>query len=106
MRHHVGSHTDGDTAGAVHEQLRDAGRKYGWFLEGVVEVELEVDGVLVDVFQHIFGHAIETGFYIPHRCRAVTVLAAEVTLAVHEHVAHGPVLGHTVHGVENGGVTV
>src|SRR5882757_10892811 len=54
VRHYVGSHADGDTAGAIYKQLGDAGGEYGGLFERVVEIELEIDGFLLDVRQHHF----------------------------------------------------
>src|SRR6201991_274071 len=106
MRHHIGGHPNGDTAGTVHQQLGDAGGQNRWLLEGVVEIGLEVDRILLDIFQHILGLTMQTGLNIPHCRRAVTILVPEVTLAVDEQITHAPFLRHTDHGVEDGCVAV
>src|SRR6202012_5014578 len=53
-----------------------------------------------------FCLAMQPRFNIPHGCRAVAVLVAEIPLPVHEQVAHAPFLGHSDHGVEDGGISM
>ena len=90
VRSHVGGHTHGDARRPVHQQVGDAGRQHERFLQGVVEVGLEVHRVLADVYQHGFGNAAQAGFGITHGRRAVVVHRPEVALPVHQRVAHGP----------------
>ena len=97
MRRHVGGHTDGDTGRSVDQQLRDAGRHDRGFLERIVEVGHHVDRILVDVHHQVFGDLAQAGLGVTHRGGRVAVHAAEVTLAVHQHIAQRPRLGHTHH---------
>ncbi len=46
----VGGHTDGDTRGAVDEEVGESARKHQRLFPGVVVVGYEVDRVLVDIF--------------------------------------------------------
>ena len=106
MGGHVGGHTDGDAGGAVDEQVGDFGGQHGGLGDGVVEVEHHIDGVLLDVGDHLFGGAAQAGFGVTHGGGAVAVHGTEVTLSVHEGVAEGPRLGHAHEGVIDGRVAV
>ena len=60
VRRNVGCHTDRDTDRAVDQQVRDAARQDGRLLGAAVVVVLKVDGVFVDVTNHLereLGHA-------------------------------------------------
>ena len=86
VRCHVGGHTDGDTVGAVDQQCGDLCRQHGRLLQRVVEVVLEVDGVLVEVVEHLLGDLLQTGFGVTHGSRAVAVDATKVTLSVNQRI--------------------
>ena len=106
VRRDVGGHADGDAGGAVDEQVREAGRQHGRLLGLAVVVGHEVDGVLVDVAHHLHGQRGHTAFGVTHGGGRVVAGGAEVALAVDEHVAHRPGLGHTHQSVVDGGVAV
>ena len=99
VRCHVGGHTDSDAVGAVHQQGWDLGGQHGRFLQGVVEVVLEIDSILLQVVQHLLAYSLEAGFGVTHGCGAVAVHGTEVALAIHQRIAQRPGLGHTHHGV-------
>jgi hypothetical protein len=84
---------------AVDQEVRQLRRQHRRLLLGAVVVVLEVDGVLVDVVEHLDGHRGQAGLRVAHRRRAVAVDAAEVALAVDERVAHREVLGEPDEGV-------
>src|SRR5699024_1865299 len=102
----VGRHADGDAAGTVHQQVRDAGGQDGRLGGLAVVVRLEDDGVLADVADHLHRQRCEAALGITHCCSTVVTAGAEVTLPVDERVAHGPGLGHAHEGVVDRGVTV
>ena len=95
MGRHVGSHTYGNTACAVHQEVREAARQYDRLTQRIVEVELHVYGILVNITQHFLSQLRETRLGITHSGCAVTVHRTEVTLAVHQAITHVPRLGHT-----------
>ena len=70
-----------------------AGRTSGSCVRLVV-VGAEVDGVGVDVAQHLGREAGEAGLGVPHRGGGVVVDRAEVALAVDQRVAQREVLRH------------
>ena len=47
----VGGHTDGDTAGSVHQQIRETGRKHDRLLLRLIKVGNKVHGIFIDIRQ-------------------------------------------------------
>ena len=95
----VGRHADGDAPGAVEEQERDLRRQDGRLLHGFVVVGHEIDGVLLQISEELFGDPGHPDLRVPHGGRRIPVDGAEVPLAVDEQVAHRELLGHPDHGV-------
>ena len=93
-------------AAAVDEEVRELGRQDRRLLLGAVVVVLEVDGLLVDVVEHLGGDRGQARLRVAHRRGAVAVDRAEVALAVDERVAHREVLGEPDQGVVQGDVAV
>ena len=92
VRRDVRRHADRDAGGAVDEQVREARRQDERLLARLVVVRHEVDGVRVDVAQHLRREARQARFGVAHCRRRVVVDRAEVALRVHQRVAHGEVL--------------
>ena len=93
VRRDVGRHADRDPRAAVDEQVRELGRQDRRLLLRAVVVVDEVDGVLVDVGEHLAGDRGQARLGVAHRGRRVAVDRAEVALAVDQRVAHREVLG-------------
>ena len=106
VRRDVGGHAHGDAGGAVDQEVRETRRQDGGFLVLAVVVVLEVDGVLVDVADHLHGQLRHLGFRVTRGGRAVVAGGAEVALAQRQRVAHGPVLDQAHQGVVDRGVAV
>ena len=102
----VGGHADGDAGAAVDDEVGDAGGEDGGLEGGLVVVGDEVDGVHVDVCEHLAGEAGEAGFGVSHCRRTIPVYRPEVSLAVDHKVAEAEGLGEANHGVVDGGVAV
>ena len=92
VRRDVRRHADGDPRRAVDEQVREARRQHDRLLLAAVVVGDEVDGVGVEVAQHLHRHAVQASLGISHGGRRVVVDRAEVALAVDELVAHRELL--------------
>ena len=92
VRRDVGSHADGDTAGAVHQKIGNARWQNDGLFAGLVEVGNEVDGLFFQIGENVFGNFRQPGFGIPHGRRWVAVNRAEVSLAVNQRIAHVEVL--------------
>ena len=103
---HVGGHTHGDAVRAVHQQVGYLGGKHRRLYSLVVVGRHHIDGLLVDVGQHLVRYLLQLRLRVTHGRRAVTVNRAEVTLTDNQSVAHRPRLCHTHQGSVNRGVTV
>ena len=97
MGRDVGRDADGNPFRAVHEKVREAGRKDGRLEEGVVEGEFHIDRILVDVAEHLPGDGGKTGLGVTVGRGRVAVDRAVVPLEVDERHPHGPRLGHVDH---------
>ena len=106
VRRDVGRHADGDAGAAVDQQLRDGGRQDDRLAQRGVVVVAEVDGLVADVAQQLFGDRRQAGFGVAHGGRAVAVERAEVAFAVHQRVAQRKRLRHAHHGFVGGDVAV
>ena len=102
----VRGHAYGDTRGAVDQQVWEAGRKDPGLLAAFVEVGIPVDGLLVDVPEHLRRHPGQAGLGVPVGGRRVAVHGAEVAVAVHQGIPHGEVLGQADERVVDGAVPV
>ena len=103
---HVGAHPDRDTGAAVHEEVGEACRKDGRFLQPVVEVALPEDRVLVYLVQQLGCHRGEARLGVAVRGCRIAVDGAEVALAVNERIAQRKLLHHAYQGIVHGGIAV
>ena len=106
VRRDARRHTDGNAVRAVQQQVWKARRQYRGFLFAVVEVRLEGDRILSDVFEHVTCNPVEPALRVSHSRGWVAIDAAEVALAVHQRVAQGEILSHPDHGLVNRRVAV
>ena len=94
VRRDVGRHADGDAAGAVDQEVREARRQHHRLALGIVVVLLEIDGVLVDVLEQRVRDLGEPHLGVAHRRRRIAVDRAEIALPVDQRQAHREVLRH------------
>ena len=73
VRGHVGSHTYRDTCGTVQKQERRLGRQNRRLLDRIIEVQLEIDGVLLHITEDIVRQFFEFRLGISHCGNRVTV---------------------------------
>ena len=106
MGRDVGRKADGDAGRAVDEQVGEAPGEGLRLFEGVVEVEGEADGVLLDVAQQLERERLEARLRVAHGGGGVAVHRAEVAVAVDEGHAHIEVLRHAHHRVVHGRIAV
>jgi len=66
-RHHVGRHPDRDAGPAVDQEVGEPARQDERLLRVAGVVRLEVDGLLVDVPQHLHGQRRELALGVPRR---------------------------------------
>ena len=106
VRRDVGRHADRDAGRAVDQQVREPRRQDRRLLRAAVVVVLEVDGVLVDVPDHLHGQRRHLALGVPRGGRRVVARGAEVALAGHQRVPQRPVLHQADQGVVDRRVTV
>ena len=106
VRRDVRGHAHGDAAGAVDQQVGVAAGHDRRLHERLVEVGHKVDGLLVQVGDHLLGDLGHARLGVAHGRGAVAVDGAEVALALHEHVARGEVLRQAHHRVVHSAVAV
>ena len=88
MGRDIGRHTDGDTDGAVNKKVRVPRGEDHRLLETVVVVRHKIDGLLVDVREHLGRHAAHTALGITVGCGRVAVNGTEVSVTVNEGRPH------------------
>jgi hypothetical protein len=106
VRRDLGGHADRDALGPVDEQVGEPARQDFGLRRAPVVVLPEIDGVLVDVPQHLHRQRGETAFGVPHGRRRVVARRAEVALAVDQRHPHRPRLRHPHQRVVDRRVTV
>ena len=106
MGGNVGSHTHGDTAGTVHQQVGEAGRQHAGLLTGLVKVGVPIHRVFFDVAEHFASHLGHAGLRVSVGGRGVAVHSTEVTVTVDELIAHGEALCQTDKSIVHAGVTM
>ena len=106
VRGHVGSHTNGNTAGTVHQEVGNKRGHHLGLVEGVVEVAVHVYGFLVQVLHHGLAHLRESCLGVTHGSGGVAVHRTEVSLSLYQGIAHIPVLRHTHQGAVHRTVAV
>ena len=102
MRRNVRGHPDGDTARAVHQEVRETRRQHGRLLHGLVKVRVEIHRILVDSVEQVHGQLLQAGFRITHGGRAVPVHGAEVALPFDQGITNIERLGQADHRVVHG----
>ena len=106
VRRDVGRHADGDAGRAVHQQIGQRAREDRGLGRGLLVVGREIDGLLVDVLEEIFGDLVEAALRVTIGGRGVTVDGAEVALRVDERVTQHPILAEAHERVVHGQVAV
>ena len=106
VRRDVGGHAHRDAGRAVDQQVGQPGRQHQRLALAAVVVRAEVDGLLVDVGQHLVRDLAQADLGVAHRRGVVAVDRTEIALAVDQHVAQREVLRHAHDGVVDRGVAV
>ena len=106
VRRDVGRHADGDAARAVDQEVREARRQDDRLLLLLVVVRLEIDRVLVEIFEQRQGGAIEPRLGVAGGRRRVAVDRAEIALPVDQRDPHREILRHPHERIVNGEIAV
>ena len=99
MGRDVRSHTDRNALAAVDQQVREAAGQDVGFLLGFIKVGIPVDGLLLDIRQHLAGHLGHTGLGVTVSSRGIAVNGTEVALAIDQRVAQAEILCQTDHSI-------
>ena len=106
VRRNLGGHPDGDTIGAVDQQVGNGSGQDFRLLKRAVEVVLEIDRFFAEILEHLLGQARHPRLGVSHGSSAITVDGPEVALSVHQQVAQGEILRHADHGIIDGRIPV
>ena len=102
----VGRHTNGNAGGAVYQKVGETAGQHPGLFPGLVEVGVPVDRIFVNIPEHLIGELRHSCLGVAVSSGGVAVHGAEVAVTVHQHIAHGKVLGKTDHGVVNRAVAM
>ena len=106
VRRDVGRHADRDADRAVDEEVGESRRQNPRFLSAAVVVVLHIDGVFVDVADHLHGERRHLGLGVPVGGGAIVAGGSEVALPESERVAQRPRLDESNEGVVDRAVAV
>ena len=62
----AGGHAHSDAVAPVEQQVWQAGRKHGRFVFGIVKIRLEINGVFVDVIEHVLRDSVQAALRVSH----------------------------------------
>ena len=103
---HVCSHTYCNTAGTIHQEVRNACWHYAGFVTCIIEVAVHIDRFLLNVLHHSLANGWEARLSVTHSGSRVTIHWTEVTLTFNQRVTHIPGLGQTYQGTIYWAITV
>ena len=106
VRRNIRRHADGNTGRTVDKKVREPGREHTRLFSRLVEVRVPIDGVFIDVAQHLVAELRHARLGVTVGRGGIAIDRAEVAVAVDQHVTHGKVLRKADHCVVDGSVAV
>ena len=106
MGRYICSHSHRDTGSTVYQKIRISSRKHGRLFFGLIKIRDKINRILGDIRKHFHGYFRKPCLGISHGRRSVAVNRAEISMSVHKHISHGPVLCHINQCPVNGAVAV
>ena len=106
MRRNIGRHADSNAASAIDQQIRESGRQNTRFITAAIIIGLEIDRILIEIFQQAHRRLGQPCFGVAHGGGWIGVHRAEIALTIHERQAHRPILRQTCQCVINRGVAM
>ena len=98
-------HTDGNSFGAIYQQIGHPHRQYGRLFLRLIKIGHEVYHILVQIRKVCFlRHFFKTRLRITHRRRSVTLNGAEIPMSIHKRKALLKILRHNYQRFINGTV--
>ena len=99
MWRYICRHTNGDTTGAIDQQIGNPRRQYFRHLQSAIIVINEINCFLVKVSQQFMGDLLHADFGVSHSSCIVAIERAKITLTVNKRVAHTKILRHAHDGI-------
>ena len=106
VRRDRGCHANGNSAGAVGEEVGKQARKHLGLLFLAVVGEPKIDGALVETCHELHRDGREPGLGVAISSGIIAVDIAEIALPVDQRVAKSEILGEADHGIIDGLVAV
>ena len=101
VRRDAGRHANRDATGAVQQQIGQTRRQHSRLLLRAIIILGKINGVHVNIGQHLAGDSGHPRLGIAHSGRLVPILTAEVPLPVHQGITQRKSLGHPRHRIIN-----
>ena len=102
----IGGHAHCDTGGAVDQQVGQRSWQDGGLGDALFVVGDKVDGVFVDIFQHVLRDRLQFTLGVTIGGGGIAIDRTKITLRNNQWVAHHPILGQADQGVVNGAIAV
>ncbi|KPB79626.1 Uncharacterized protein AC506_0820 [Pseudomonas syringae pv. maculicola str. M6] len=107
VRRNISGHADGDTGGAVEQNIRQPCRQHCGLVERAVKVRHPVRGPLTQFAEQHFGVARQARLGVTHGSEGLGIIRrTPVTLPVYQRVAIAERLSHQHHGFVAGRIAV
>ena len=94
VRRNVCGHTDSNTGCSVYQKIRIAGRKHRRLFLSLIEVWYKINGIFIDVREHLHGNFTKSCLCISHCSGTVTVDGTKVSMTINKRISCRPVLCH------------
>ena len=94
MGRDAGSHANGNATCPVDDKIGKSARQHDRLSVPLVISRHKVDGVEVQVIEHLRGDRREAGLCVPHRSGRQAGNRSKIALLVDQHMPHVPFLGH------------
>ena len=95
VRRDVGSHSDRDARCTVNQQIWKTGWEDRRLFKRLIEVFLPIDGLALNVAEHVLGYRCEFALGVSHRGWRVAIDAPEVALSIDQWLPHRERLRHS-----------
>ena len=106
MRRNVCGHTDRNTRSTVYQKVRVSRRQNNRLPLRLIKVWLEIDGIFIDIRQHLHRNLAQPCFRISHGRSTVAVHRTEVSVSVNQRISRRPLLRHIDQRPIDGAVAV
>src|SRR3989338_9084592 len=106
MRRNIRRHTHSYSDTAIQEEVWDLARENCWLLAAAVVAGTKKHRVLFNVLKTFIGNPRHLHLGVPHRGSIIAIDRSEVSLSMHQRIAHREILGHADKGFVHRRVTM